>query len=201
MKELSKFFPKVIKEEGLDAFDSEVDQYHLLEDVPDWKDGTTRLDHWWNEVLKKHNFLHLGKMVNKACLSIFTGPRVEQSFSLMNNTITSTTNRLLVSTFDALQTVKMELLASKQTSTQRYFRRNFLKSPINPWISKGIQKSYGVLKKRRMIKRKRKADRFSAMGVKAVPKKKKWTIHQRADDVRKGCNPEEKKKKARSSGK
>ena len=125
MKELSKFFPKVIKEEGLDAFDSEVDQYHLLEDVPDWKDGTTRLDHWWNEVLKKHNFLHLGKMVNKACLSIFTGPRVEQSFNLMNNTITSTTNRLLVSTFDALQTVKNGAACIKTDIYSKVFQKKF----------------------------------------------------------------------------
>ena len=105
----------------------------------------------------------------------------------MNNTITSTTNRLLVDTFAALQTVKMELIAAKQTSIQRYYRRNFLKSPVNPWISKGIQKSYGVLKKRRAEKRKIDAERRAALGVQPVVKKKKKTFHQRADDVKKQC--------------
>ena len=108
MKKLGSFFPNVIKEEELDAYDADVDKFHLLKDLPTWRDEdkTQRVDHWWNEVLKKHNLVYLGKVV-KASLSIFTGPRVEQTFSLMNNTITSTTNRFLTSTFSALQTVKM----------------------------------------------------------------------------------------------
>ena len=98
----------------------------------------------------------------------------------MNNTITNTTNRLQIDTFAALQTANLKLIATKQTSIQRYYRRNFLKSPINPWISKGIQKSYGVLKKRRAEKRKIDAERRAALWVQPVVKKKK-TFHQRAD--------------------
>ena len=184
MKKLASFYPNIIKEEELDGYDTDVNKYHLLVDLPDWKDGETRLDHWWGEALKRHSLVYLGKIV-KASLSIFTGPRVEQTFSLMNNTITSTTNRLLIDTFAALQTVKMELIASKQTSVQRYYRKIFLKSPINPWISKGIQKSYGVLKKRRADKRKMNAERLAALGVQPVVKKKKKTIHQRAEKVKK----------------
>ena len=193
MKKLASFYPNIIKEEELDNHDADVDKFHMLTDLPEWKEGT-RLDHWWGEVFKKHSLVYLEKVV-KACLSIFTGPRVEQSFSLMNNTITSTTNRLLVDTFAALQTVKMELIASKQTSTQRYYRRNFLKSPINPRISKGIQKSYGVLKKRRAEKRKMDAERRAALGVQPVIKKKKKTFHQRADDVKKQSHMVKKRSK------
>ena len=197
MKKLGSFFPNVIKAEELDAYDADVDKFHLLKDLPTWRDEdkTQRVDHWWNEVLKKHNLVYLGKVV-KASLSIFTGPRVEQTFSLMNNTITSTTNRLLTSTFSALQTVKMDLIASKQTSSQRYFRRNFLKSPIKLWVCKGIQKSNGLLKKRRDSNRKRNAERLNALGIEAVPKKKKKTIHQRAEEVKNGSflNKKEKKK-------
>ena len=123
MKSLGSYFPNVIKKEELDDYDADVDQFHLAKDLPSiWKDdGKTpqRSDHWWAEVLKNYNLVYLGKVV-KAALSIFTGPRIEQSFSLMNNTITSTTNRLLTDTFSALQTVKMDLIASKQKSSQRY---------------------------------------------------------------------------------
>ena len=90
-------------------------------------DGKTpvRLDHWWAAVFRKHDFFSLEKVV-KAALSIVTGPRIEQSFTGMNSTITSTTNRLNTSTFSALQTVKMDLTASKETSFKRYHRKNFL---------------------------------------------------------------------------
>ena len=205
MKKLGSFFPNIIKEEELDTYDADVDKFHLLKNLPTWKDEgkAQRVDHWWHEVLEKNNLVCLGKVV-KASLSICTGPYVEQSFSLMNNTITSTTNRLLTSTFSALQTVKMDLLASKQKSSQRFFRRNFLKSPINPWVCKGIQKSAALMKKRRNANRKRNAERLDELGIKAVPKKKKKTMHQRAEEVKNQCfskQREEKKKKKQKNTK
>ena len=45
------------------------------------------------------------KKTISAALSIFTGPRIEQSFSMMNNIITKKTNRLDVTTFGSIQTV------------------------------------------------------------------------------------------------
>ena len=194
MKRLGTFFPNIIEEEELDAYDADVTKFHLLVDLPVWEDGKTRLDTWWNEVLKKHCLVYLAKVV-KACLSIFTGPRVEQSFSLMNNTITSSTNQLLTSTFEALQTVKMELIAAKQTSVQRYYRRNFLKSPINRWVCKGIQTSRRSKMERRAANRKRNVERLAELGVEPVPKKKKKTFHQRAEEVKKGCYSAKDKKK------
>ena len=83
-------------------------------------DGKTpeRLNHWWASVFKRHAFPYLEKVV-KAALSIVVGPRIEQSFTGMNSTITSSTNCLHTSTLSALQTVKMDLTASKQTSVMR----------------------------------------------------------------------------------
>ena len=200
MKRLGSYFPNVIKEEEMDAYDADVDKIHLLnkKDLPSIlkTDGKTpqRLDHWWDDVLKRHDLQYLGKVV-KAALSIFTGPRIEQSFSLMNNTLTSTTNRLHTSTFSALQTVKMDLLASKEKSTQRYHRRNFLKSPINPWLCRGMLNAHSEFKKRRDATRKRVADRHNDLGIEPVTKKKKETIYQRAERVKEGSFCEQKKRK------
>ena len=74
-----------------------------------------RLNHWWAAVFKNHKLCSL-EMLVKVTLSIVVGPRVEQSFTGMNSTITSSTNRLHTSTFSALRTVKMDLTATKQTS-------------------------------------------------------------------------------------
>ena len=65
----------------------------------------------------------------------------------------------------------------------------------------GIQKSNGLLKKRRDSNRKRNAERLNALGIEAVPKKKKKTIHQRAEEVKNGSflNKKEKKKKAKNT--
>ncbi|KAK3759815.1 hypothetical protein RRG08_065447 [Elysia crispata] len=46
-----------------------------------------------------------------ACLSIFSGPRVEQSFSIMNHIITSKTSSLNIKTYEAILCVKYMLLA------------------------------------------------------------------------------------------
>ena len=199
MKSLACFFPNIIKEEEMDDYDADVDRFHLAEDLPSIfkSDGKSpqRLDHWWSDVLNKQELVHLGKVV-RAALSIFTGPRIEQSFSGMNNTITSTTNRLKTETFSAIQTVKMDLIASKEKSISRYHRRNFLKSPINPWVCKGIQTSSSAYKKKLAANRKIAVDRRKDLSIEPVTKKKKATIHQRAEKVKhRSLEPIPKKKK------
>ena len=119
----------------MDDNDTEVDCFHLAQDVPSKfkADGKSprRVDVWWAEVLSTHDFTHLGCVVI-AAQSIFTGPRIEQSFSGMNNIITGTTNRLHIDTFAAIQTVKFHLLESKQKSVNRYPCHNYLHSSVNP---------------------------------------------------------------------
>ena len=88
-----------------------------------------------------NSFPHLGCVV-KAALSIFTGPRVEQLFSGMNNIIDSTSNRMIVDTFSAIQTITFDLLASKQKSVSKYNRKNYLLSPIRPRLCIKMKSSF-----------------------------------------------------------
>ncbi|KAJ8039827.1 hypothetical protein HOLleu_13950 [Holothuria leucospilota] len=73
------------------------------------------------------------------------GPRIEQSFSIMNHVVTKKTNRLDVETFSANQTVKYDLMNSGESAIQRYHRAN-LKwlchvkiNGLNPLVSLGIR--------------------------------------------------------------
>lgn len=203
MKKLSKIFPVLIgNDQEKNLYDADVTKYHLLaeSDMPAKlkEDGKTakRLDHWWAAVFKAHEFPYLEKVV-KAALSIVVGPRIEQSFTGMNSTITSSTNRLHTSTFSALQTVKMDLTASKQTSCQRYHRKNFLKSPINPWVCRGIQTASKARVHRYKSNLKRAAERRVELGLDGEPvakKIKKPTYHERAKKVLKDAYKTKSKK-------
>ncbi|GBM66569.1 hypothetical protein AVEN_251983-1 [Araneus ventricosus] len=63
-------------------------------------------------------------------LTCFHGPKVESSFSIMNSVITSKTNRLSVESFDAIQTVKYELMSEKKYAVQLYKKKDYLKDKV-----------------------------------------------------------------------
>nr|XP_047140460.1 uncharacterized protein LOC124815724 [Hydra vulgaris] len=81
-QKLKEFFPNIIKIDEADLFDREVVAFHLAKDLPAVKGK--RLDQWWSEVFVLNRYNLLTKVI-KACLSIFTGPMIEQSFSTMND--------------------------------------------------------------------------------------------------------------------
>nr|XP_047128889.1 uncharacterized protein LOC124809169 [Hydra vulgaris] len=76
-QKLKEFFPNIIKIDEADLFDREVVAFHLAKDLPAVKGK--RLDQWWSEVFVLNRYNLLTKII-KACLSIFTGPMIEQSF-------------------------------------------------------------------------------------------------------------------------
>ncbi|KAK3779227.1 hypothetical protein RRG08_025515 [Elysia crispata] len=72
-------------------------------------------------VFKLQRYPSVEKVVT-ACLSIFSGPRVEQSFSIMNHIITSKTSSLNIKTYEAILCVKYMLLAQNTTAIKLYSR-------------------------------------------------------------------------------
>ena len=81
MKKLKVFFPTVIPKDQFDNVDKEIDEFHLEDVTPAREtDGKEKqLDKWWAEVFQLSKFPLLSKLI-KACLCIFSGPMVEQSF-------------------------------------------------------------------------------------------------------------------------
>ena len=99
LKTLREFFPTVLEEVEYDTYHHEVSHIQIDKELPDAEvDGkAVRLDHWWAAVFKTGRYPTLAKVI-KACLGIFTGPQIEQSFSVMNNLISSKSNRLGIDT-------------------------------------------------------------------------------------------------------
>ncbi|KAF0042481.1 hypothetical protein F2P81_006013 [Scophthalmus maximus] len=93
--------------------------------LPSFKEGESMVE-WWGHVFDKPDkYPSLSAMV-KCCLSIFHGPRVESSFSLMNDVIDQRSGNMNVSTFNAIQTVKYTLQSTEKTAVQ-LFRREDVK--------------------------------------------------------------------------
>ena len=65
---------------------------------------------WWYPLEKKYPLVF--KMI-VATLSIFHGPRVESSFSIMTDVIDTKLGRLNIGTYEAIQIVKYYLMASQ----------------------------------------------------------------------------------------
>ena len=67
---------------------------------------TKRLDIWWNKVFKTKRYPVLSSLVCP-CLSIFMGPMVECSFSIMNDIIDSRSGHMQIDTYSVIVTTNI----------------------------------------------------------------------------------------------
>ena len=132
MKDLPGVLTNVLSEEDHDEYYKEVRQFHTDESLPPLNEGQ-RIDHWWTKVLVSGKYNTLSKMV-MAALSIFSGPHVESSFSVMSNIMQSKSSRLQVETFSSLQTIKYSILAGHKPSLALFLKKDFLHEPINKML-------------------------------------------------------------------
>ena len=92
----------------------------------------------------------------------------------MNDVINKKTNRMNVDTFSAIQTVKYDLRAKRQSSISKFHRINFLRSPINTKMCKRMmlsRKAYN--EKLGAIRRKRKKN-SEELGTNPPKKKREY---------------------------
>lgn len=128
MKGLPDLVTNVISDEEREAYDKEVHKYHVSSlRQPQQEECVSK---WWVEIKNSTQFPLLSKIAC-ALLTCFHGPRVESNFSIMNSVVTSVTNRLSVESFDAIQTIKYELLSQKKSSVQLYKKENYLKDKVS----------------------------------------------------------------------
>ena len=85
-------------------------------------------------------------------LSIFTGPMVECSFSLMNDVIDSSSGRIKIETYTAIMKTKYSLRCSKSTAL-KYNRKDILQDPAVLTLSCYMCTSSSYYKKCLKIKR------------------------------------------------
>ena len=190
LSDLPAYFPTIISEENEDAYLREIMEYQTA-DLPPPTTTTNEeviyvpLDEWWAKVFETGKFPVLEKLVT-AALSIFTGPHVEASFSLMKHIIDPKANRTCVHTYSSIMDIKYHMLSTGKTSEKLFHRKDFNRDPINPRHSYYIRTAHSRYKKRmNAAKLSRQTKQVGLTGVKSIPrmspkksKGKKKTRHE-----------------------
>ncbi|KAF3857796.1 hypothetical protein F7725_010997 [Dissostichus mawsoni] len=120
--------------------------------IPSFKEGESIVE-WWPD-----KYPSLSAMV-KCCLSIFHGPRVESSFSLMNEVIDQRSGNMNVPTFNAIQTGK--------TAVQLFRREDVKFGEVDRTLCKNINSAAATYKRQQKMNQKEKQQQQSKYGSQA----------------------------------
>ncbi|KAL2089343.1 hypothetical protein ACEWY4_014031 [Coilia grayii] len=115
--------------------------------LPRYKEGD-RVVEWWGHVFDQPGKYPTLSALVKCCLSIFHGPRVESSFSLMNEVLDQRSGNMNVETFNAIQTVKYTLLSRGQTAIQMFRREDVKFGEVDRMMSKNISTAAATYRQR-----------------------------------------------------
>ena len=102
----------------------------------------------------------------------------------MNDIFNKKTNRVHVETFAAIQTVKYNLRARKQSSVSRYKGINFLYSPINRKLCRPMPLSYQADSEKFEALNQNRKRRNEILGVEPTAKRRKVSIHKKAPKLK-----------------
>ena len=139
-----------------------------------------RLDVWWNKVFKTNRYPVLSSLVHP-CLSIFTGPMVECSFSMMNDIIDSRSGRMEIEAYSAIMTTKYSLKSSKSAAL-KFNRKDILRDPVDSTLSYYMRTSSSRYKKCLKTKRDKmllkKKNLLEKVFSEVTKKRRKETVHK-----------------------
>lgn len=205
MKQLPDFSSNIIKSEEKELYDLEVVRFQ--NDNLRSQGENEGIDEWWGEVVDNKKYPLLSKLVF-ALLTCFHGPKVEASFSLMNNIVTSNSSRMNVPTFSAFQTVKYELSSQKKSAVSCFAKKDYLRERVDRKLCKNMRSSFNSYKeeqsKNRSLKEKKEQQLHNVKMVKIsklaakkltleaaktqrLKHQKKVTAHKKSK-----CNPQSK---------
>ena len=162
-------------------FCTEIQNYVTDSQLP-LQEETERLDSWWNKVFETNRYPVLSSLV-RASLSIFTGPMVECSFSVMNDIIDSRSGRMEIETYSAIMTTKYFLKSSGKSAATKFKRKDILRDPVDSTLSYYMRTSSSRYKKCLKSKREKmllkKKNLSSKKSFTKVSKKgRKETVHK-----------------------
>ena len=149
LKKLADFFPTILTTtEKTDDYLKEISTLQFDESLPsalEENDVPVQLDLWWGKISQTSSYPVLSQ-VFKACLSIFSGPHVESSFSLMSNIIDKQSNRMNIDTYNVMVTIKYRL--QSESSSGIYRRPDVLYDLIDKEMCYYVRTSHSRYKKR-----------------------------------------------------
>ena len=130
--------------------------------------------------MKTGRYPNLSQVV-AAGISIFHGPLVESSFSVMNNVMDATSNRINVQTYAAIQNIKYALRAKKMSAIQYLKRKDVRFSPVHKNLCQSIRSAgckYNKQKQERAKARSERQEKFQLHKTKPVSKQQARLDHE-----------------------
>ncbi|XP_056449462.1 uncharacterized protein LOC130385149 [Gadus chalcogrammus] len=158
--------------------------YNIDLNVPTFKEGDSMVE-WWGHVFdNRSKYPALSAMV-KCALSIFHGPRVESSFSLMNDILDPRSGNMKISTFGAIQTVKYTLQSREKTAVELFKRKDVRYGEVDRTLCKNIRSAGSTDKLQRqqnMIEKQRQQIEYGcqASGSASLSKRQKAEEEKKA---------------------
>ncbi|XP_033930621.1 uncharacterized protein [Pseudochaenichthys georgianus] len=134
--------------------------------IPSFKEGESMVE-WWGHVFDKPDKCPSLSAMVTCCLSIFHGPRVESSFSLMNEVIDQRSGNMNVPTFNAIQTVKYTLQSRGKTAVQLFRREDVKFGEVDRTLCKNINSAAATYKRQQKMNQKEKQQQQSKYGSQA----------------------------------
>ncbi|KAL6478662.1 hypothetical protein MHYP_G00120950 [Metynnis hypsauchen] len=125
----------------------ELVQFSVDLTLPRYKEGDGMVD-WWGHVFHQPGKYPALSALAKCCLSIFHGPRVESSFSLMNEIIDQRSGNMNVETFNTIQTVKYVLQSRGQTAVQMFERSDVKFGEVDRIMCRNINNAAATYNKK-----------------------------------------------------
>ena len=168
----------VLSEEEEEKYDEEVRAICVDNDLPGAIVDGNEVEClvWWKSVSPKYPIMF--KMV-QSVLSIFHGPAVESTFSVMGDVIDSHSGRMNMETYSAVQDVKYGLKARlpsvSNKSVKVFARKERLHTPVDTKLSTNMRNAYN--KYDTCLKEKKKEDeerrkRYGVVNPKSITTKK-----------------------------
>ncbi|CAM4714558.1 unnamed protein product [Leuciscus chuanchicus] len=133
LKELAGFMKHVVPLES--DITQEIIRYNVDPNLAKYEDDIVK---WWAHVMSLGKYPALSQFIRGA-LSIFHGPLVESSFSLMGDVIDAKRANMKISTFDAVQTVKYVLRSRGKTGISMFRRDDINMGPVDKTLCQNIR--------------------------------------------------------------
>ncbi|KAL2085054.1 hypothetical protein ACEWY4_020572 [Coilia grayii] len=111
--------------------------YNVDPNLANYEDGDDIVK-WWAHVISLGKYPALTQVIRGA-LSIFHGPLVESSFSLMGDVIDKKSANMMIPTFNAVQTVKYTLRSRSRTGITMFKREDVKFGPVDKIVSRNIR--------------------------------------------------------------
>ncbi|XP_073715805.1 uncharacterized protein [Misgurnus anguillicaudatus] len=166
LKELARIIKHLVGEES--DITQEIIRYNVDSNLAKYEDGDDIVK-WWAHVMSLGKYPTLSQVIRGA-LSIFHGPLVESSFSLMVNVIDSKRSNMKISTFDAVQTVKYVLKSRGKTGIDMFKPEDIKMGPVDTTLCQNIRAAGRRDKTDREKRMKAKQKRQAEYGCSAMCK-------------------------------